>query len=85
MPRYIDKQKAVDALYGITEYKNTIPLSSAVFIIEKIPSADVVEVVRCKDCKWQGNDLYCPVCNLCGDDELPNGDWFCADGERREE
>ena len=43
MPMYIDRQKAIDALYGITAYKNTIPLSSAIFNIEKIPTADVVE------------------------------------------
>ena len=56
-------------------------------IVEHTPAADVVEVVRCKDCK------YCKVeCgNYCCyvDDYLKMpishyGDFYCADGERRE-
>lgn len=35
----IERQAAIDALYGITAYKNQIPLFSAVFNIEKLPSA----------------------------------------------
>lgn len=42
-----------------------------------------VPVVQCKDCKWQGDDEHCPVCNCCGREELPSGNWYCADGERR--
>ena len=49
---------------------------------------DVVEVVRCKDCKnwdttwqdgWAKNYHYCPLI-----DGTRNGDWFCAYGEKRE-
>ena len=43
----------------------------------------VGELVRCKDCRWQGDDEHCPVCNCCGREELPNGEWYCADGERK--
>lgn len=35
----ISRQAAIDTLYGITSYKDTIPLFSAVFNIEKLPSA----------------------------------------------
>lgn len=58
------------------------------------PDPDFVRVVRCKDCKWFDCKNY--VCNNdilagriadCGC--YPNfnvePDWFCADGERREE
>lgn len=53
---------------------------------EEIPAADVVPVVRCKDCK-HGTRL---VCDLAGREyiECCHGniahrlDWFCADGER---
>lgn len=50
---------------------------------------NLVEVVRCKDCKnwdttwqndWAKNYHYCPLI-----DGTRNGDWYCADGERRSE
>lgn len=50
--------------------------------LNNMPSADVVEVVRCKDCKWVGMDEHCPaieVYMICGD----NG--YCSYGERKEE
>lgn len=59
----------------------------------KIPPADVVPVVRCRDCKHfeerhVGKVTYF-VCENVGHHsdtdffELPDGDWFCADGEIR--
>ena len=58
--------------------------------IENAPTVDAVEVVRCKDCKYWGQD----VCSYTGDDESfctnPDGldnyahpDDFCSYGERR--
>jgi hypothetical protein len=49
-------------------------------LLHKQPAADVVEVVRCKDCavphnKWLG----CP--NLNG--LIPPPDFYCAKGERK--
>ena len=48
-------------------------------ILKDLPSADVVEVVRCKDCKWAGRDEHCPaieMCMICG------GNGYCSYGER---
>ena len=39
MADLIDRQKAIDALLGITTMRNTIPLDSAIFNIKKLPSA----------------------------------------------
>lgn len=45
---------------------------------------DLVEVVRCKDCKWWKDKSRC--CNVNGLNNIVyNGDWFCRSGERREE
>lgn len=44
--------------------------------IEEAPAADVVEVVRCKDCKYQD---ICLVKNLLSADLK-----YCSDGERSE-
>ena len=48
--------------------------------ITAIPSADVVEVIRCKDCKWWGTS----ACALWIVDETdcPQENDFCSFGER---
>lgn len=68
--------------------------------LKNLPSADVVEVVRCKDCKhYYFADNRIPqeqryVCDLDGDRWKPDNfcsygerreDWYCADAERRGE
>lgn len=49
-------------------------------LVEQIPAADVVEVVRCKDCKYRDDDF-------CIGRGFPNAlvpdDGFCDKGERR--
>ena len=64
--------------------------NQAVQIVEDFPAADVRPVVLCKDCKnwdtdWvpkyaKENEYFCPIVTLTTRD-----DWFCADGEKREE
>ena len=41
---------------------------------------DVVEVVRCKDCRKQGNDEECPLLSMM---QYTEPDDFCSYGERR--
>ena len=51
-----------------------------------IPAADVVPVVRCKDCKyWQDNNDGYPheECRL-GHGETPDANDFCSYGTRKE-
>ena len=45
--------------------------------IKSAPTVDAVEVVRCKDCKYFQT-------RLC-ENENNYDDWFCADGERKDE
>ena len=45
--------------------------------LEQMPSADAVEVVRCKDCKWYPDGHE--VCQYLGWD-----DDYCSFGKRRE-
>ena len=55
-------------------------------LIQKQPAADVVEVVRCKDCKyWQDNNGGYPheECKW-SENETPDLDDFCSYGERKE-
>lgn len=69
-------------------------------IISSLPTIDAVPVVRCKDCKYRptdtgshgygqdlefANDYKCPCqCDDCWYSWMPEDDWFCANGERRE-
>lgn len=58
-------------------------------VFNAIPTADVVEVVRCGECEYwdttwnpraaKNGEQYCPATDL-----YTTPDWFCADGERRE-
>ena len=50
--KYID---AVSAATIIAE-KHGIPLADLVDTFAEIPAADVVEVVRCRDCKYWGDE-----------------------------
>lgn len=49
------------------------------------PTADVVEVVRCKDCKWWTKEKIGSQgrCGMLG--HYPRDVFYCSHGERREE
>ena len=87
MPKYIDADKLIElatheGAYGYVDVHDIL----------QTPTADVVEVVRCKDCMWyeiyelkkDGTDdrRYNP--SFCTRyDRLHDPDWFCGDGIRR--
>ena len=54
--------------------------------IQAMPTADVVEVVRCKDCRWRGTE-ECSMyyrCN-CGEQHTwENNNDFCSYGVKKE-
>lgn len=50
-------------------------------IIDNAPEADVVEVVRCKDCKYRTGTKY--KCSKFGNIQMNKND-FCSYGERKE-
>ena len=51
-------------------------------LINATPTIDAVEVVRCKDCKYYGDEHFCPLRSL-ADYTDPND--YCSMGERRED
>lgn len=63
---------------AIKYFKNAKGLSStfdkAADLAISALSTDKVEVVRCKECKW---NTHYPFCNI-----DRNDDFFCADGEK---
>ena len=54
MTDYISRQAAIDIFGKLSQGKYYTSLINA------IPAADVVEVVRCKDCRWY-NEIGCAI------------------------
>ena len=69
------------------ERRVTVDVDLVKFGLDRIPAADVAEVVRCKDCEYLVNTtinangfLICDISDM----EIAPDD-FCSYGERREE
>ena len=72
-----------DNLKG-TPRPKTIDIADVINRIEDFHTEDVVEVVRCKDCKYS-NTISCPtyIDNLNGDDtQILSGNDYCSRGKR---
>lgn len=91
MDEYMKESELIEAIdeysndMGITYGALWVGLQTAKEIIRACPSSDVVEVVRCKDCKH-----YCPSAFggfTCFGRRIPSvsEDDYCNYGERREE
>ena len=96
MGKYIEREKAVEELEKIPAYFDSGDIQYGVEIaidqVKKIPTADVVKVVRCKDCKWckmcypakaigeEAIDEY--YCNMFKQYRLPDN--YCSYGELKE-
>lgn len=94
MDEYIEKQKAVDLLIELEkEFQQFKPfngfehamyrkLCEAKIAIEKLPAADVVPVLRCKDCEdWELGPGGIPICWETCEPMPPDG--FCSLGKRK--
>ena len=82
MARYID----ADALIAEYDRVHIGAPGGARKLMVDAPTADVVEVVRCKDCKyWEKGKDYEPYCNHFGNMMTDTkADDFCSYGERKE-
>lgn len=88
MARYIDADKFIEWLdAGHLRSANEICLSenNVLKMIKAQPTADAVEVVRCKDCLyWEKGKDYEPYCNHFRNMMTDtNADDFCSYGERK--
>ena len=86
MDEYIEREALRKVMQMATD-DPTCPMHIATTIdqyITEAPAADVVPVVRCRECKHHEDEeigmVYCP--NMIGGWVVEN--WFCADGERKE-
>ena len=77
MSDYIKREDAIKAMamgLGIP-YEDFIDVAER--CMDDIPSADVVEVVRCKDCKYRKKNTFC-LHNM----RYEHDSGFCSYGER---
>lgn len=77
MAEYIDRQALLEKM------KNWHEKTSLVSCVHSIPAADVVEVVRCKDCKWF-NKIGCAI-TIVDDSDKPKENDYCSFAERKGE
>ncbi len=79
----IERQTAIDevnAYLGLSAVSRTVQnMTSIQEILEKLPSAQP-EIIRCRDCVKRE---ICRTTTIWA--VAPSDDWFCADGERRED
>lgn len=99
MPKYIEREALLkdiseSVVFTVRGNRPSLEIRGANKVIDRIksaPTADVVEVVRCKDCKY--GDFYCSSI-LCGNAHAPwyndefdatmELDDYCSYGERKE-
>ena len=82
MKKYIDAEGVMRACYDSFLKTGNKAYREIFALMEAVPAADVVEVVRCKECKYRDDDDFCTGRGY------PNGlvpdDGFCDKGKRRE-
>ena len=76
-----------NALMKANMYGNTAPVTHRTYaemLIQKAPTVDAVEVVRCKDCKRRIEKRWCySLHTYNGEPVGVADDFFCAYGKRK--
>lgn len=90
MTEYITKAQAIDEVWDAFTSHDDPDLGRVIEEnIERLSPADVVSVVRCKDCKY-AEETYRPDIVRCTNFSTYHDPWkvwrgwYCGDGERRE-
>lgn len=87
MAEYIEREELLEKAKELASGSFSTPL--IISAIEKAPTADVVEVVRCKEClyknEWANDGTY-PDYNFCKHSGLWHltDNHFCSYGKRKE-
>lgn len=93
--RAIDADELLNNTDGLEHVKWSQEYGHVVLVCDIVyaPTLDVVEVVRCKDCKWHecyirsrlidGSEYKSDECRKFNMAVTP--EWFCADGEETED
>lgn len=85
MAEYIDREvllKKIFPLGVLTDLKYTINAHAVKYAVESVKKADVVSVVRCRDCKYRQDRLYCR--RVKGHPYIVTNTDYCSYGERKD-
>jgi hypothetical protein len=84
---YIKREDALNEAYSERVGEDEFSSFKEIILVKDIlaiPAADVVEVVRCKDCKWR-EDRDGEVAYYCKNHQFTVGsDFFCREGKRKD-
>ena len=87
--KYIELDSAIKHLRGecVTKYPISFSngISAAANALGKLPAADVVEVVRCKDCSHGSPDDDGSISCSCFVVDGMSPDGYCSFGERKDQ
>ena len=95
MARYIDADKFIERIKASPAFPNMgfdgcFLRNVVIDLLDNMPTADVVEVVRCKDCVWWEPHVYGSTIGRCENprnglaNEYSEDDDFCSYVERKE-
>lgn len=88
MSKYINAETLIEMLNAKADMAQGTPkavFGNVIKMIDLLPPADAVEVVRCKNCRMAEEDLMIDGWYYCNNNDLshkPNH--FCSYGERKE-
>ena len=84
MSDYIKREDAIRQIVK-TSAQNELDIpaiGTVIYILSEMDSADVVEVVRCKNCKWY-HEIGCAI-KIVDESDEPKDNDYCSYGERAE-
>lgn len=80
-PEYIERQKTIDAIRS-----RCAPCGEGIEAVVSVAAADVVQVTRCRNCRygdWDSEPDDAMVCTRTHDGFWRSGNDFCSSGEPR--
>lgn len=84
MTEYITKEQAIDEVWDAFMSHDDPDLGRVIEEnIKRLPAADVVEVVRCKDCEYSRKDGIFLWCDRWKHGTNPEGEGWCNLGEKK--
>lgn len=78
--------RLIDADSLVLDVMDASNADEALAMIDDAPTIDAVPVVRCRECKFNGNFPDIPLCRYMNYPNFErNGDGYCSMGQRRED
>ena len=91
MAEYIERENAIESIKKHFPYRASSDFydgqNDCINQLEVLPAADVVKVVRCKDCKHWGGEIFGYICRRFSGSYIRNETRetdFCSYGELKE-